>query len=99
MFYIVQIISNKINSIKRNNRNKPDKIIYILIWLSLIIILTLIFHRLGTFNLKYIDNIKKGLGYNNLIKKSNILNLNKIINNYTNRPKPLINLINQYTFD
>ena len=95
MFYIIDKIYNKVKTWKRDNRNKPDRIIYILIWLTLIFLITFVFYNLGTFNYSKKDVIKKTLGSKNNFN----LDYDNLIDKFTNKPKPLNNFINEFNFD
>ena len=49
IFYIIDLISEKINNIKKNHKKNPKKLKIFFIWLTLVILVTIIFYLLGAF--------------------------------------------------
>ena len=75
IFYLLDYLSSKSNKLKENNRKKPNKLKYIVIWLTLIIIINIIFYYLGLFNRSsqtpLTENIIKKIKPPKIISKNN----------------------------
>lgn len=98
IFYIIDFISGKINNIKKNHKKNPKKLKIFFIWITLIILATVIFYLLGAFesedvplklnnnfnSFNKLDNyeISENELYNPLIPKK----LNKIVDNIDSNP-------------
>lgn len=75
IFYLLDYINSKSNNLKENNRKKPNKLKYIIIWLTLIIIINVIFYYLGLFKsssqIPLINNIVNTTEPPKIVSKNN----------------------------
>ena len=75
IFYLLDYFKSKSDKLKESNRKKPNKLKYIVIWLTLIIIVNVIFYYLGLFDTSsqrpIIKNIVKKVEPPKIISKNN----------------------------
>lgn len=89
MIFIFNFISEKFTDIRKNHRKNPNKLRIILLWVTFIIILTVLFYHFGAFDNKInknpitqnVNQINKPLKLINAIKQ-------KPINNSFRNKKP-----------
>ena len=91
MIFIFSFIKEKFTNIRKNHRKNPNKLRIIMLWITLITILTLSFYHFGAFNFEKKNNVTSQL--NSLNKKTNNIFLpapikQKPINNSFRNKKP-----------
>jgi len=70
IFFIIDFFSKKITDLKRSHRKNPRKLKIIFMWITLIILVTILFYYLGAFSA--IDNNNIPLVYKNDISDENL---------------------------
>lgn len=78
MIFIFSFVKEKFMNLRNSHRKNPNKLRIILLWITFIIILTLIFYHFGAFNFENKKSIAPQL--NSLNKKLNNTILNSPIN-------------------
>ena len=91
MIFIFSFIKEKFTDIRKTHRKNPNKLRIIMLWITFIIILTLIFYHFGAFKFEKKNNVTPQLNSlnkssNNLFSKSPVKQ--KPINNSFRNRKP-----------
>lgn len=72
IFYIIDLIAEKIQNIRNKSRGKPNKLKLFCVWITLIILITFLFYILGAFE----KNNNIPLTFNNNLLKNNVSSYN-----------------------
>ena len=91
IFYMIDFISDKINNLKRNHKKNPKKLKIFFIWITLIVLVTVIFYLLGTFEPENVP-LKLNNNFNSFAELDNYeISENNLYNPL--KPKKLNNLV------
>ena len=96
IFFIIDFFSKKITDLKRSHRKNPRKLKIIFTWITLIILLTVLFYYLGAFS--NTDNNYIPLEYKNNVSENESEIFNPLIPKILKESSPVKNSIDSSSF-